>query len=93
MHEYKNVQHVLNLYDDAQEIVRIQQEFRDYMDQELKHVQIFFVLFQIYLIELIEQLNEVLFQLLVEDLKMNFFLVLIFIKSYHKKYFFLSNDL
>jgi hypothetical protein len=69
VHEYKNVQHVLNLYDNIQEIVHIQEEFPNYMDQELKHVQKLFELFQIYLIGLIEELNEVRLQLLVEDLK------------------------
>ncbi len=69
MHEYKNVQHGLNLDDDVQEIVHIRQEFQDYRNQELKHVQILFVLFQIYLMQLIEELNEVPFQLLDEDLK------------------------
>jgi hypothetical protein len=69
VHEYKNVQHGLNLDDDVQEIVHIRQEFQDYRNQELKHVQILFVLFQIYLMQLIEELNEVPFQLLDEDLK------------------------
>jgi len=66
---YINFLHVLNLDDDIQEIVRIQQEFQNYMDQVLKHVQILFVLFHIYLIQVIEELNEELFQLLVVDLK------------------------
>jgi len=69
VHEYKNVQHGLNLDDDVQEIVHIRQEFQDYRNQELKHVQILFVLFQIYLMQLIEELNEVPLQLLDEDLK------------------------
>jgi hypothetical protein len=67
---YKNVQHVLNLYDNIQETVHIRQEFRNYMDQELKHVQKLFVLFRIYLMRLNEGLNEELFQLLDEDLKL-----------------------
>jgi hypothetical protein len=66
---YINFLHVLNLDDDIQEIVHIQQEFLNYMDQVLKHVQILFVLFHIYLIQVIEELNEELFQLLVVDLK------------------------
>ncbi len=69
MHVYINFLHVLNLDDDIQEIVHIQQEFLNYMDQVLKHVQILFVLFHIYLIQVIEELNEELFQLLVVDLK------------------------
>ncbi len=69
MHVYINSLHELNLDDDVQEIVRIQQEFQNYMDQVLEHVRKLFVLFRIYFLRLNEELNEEMFLLLDEDLK------------------------